>query len=259
MEPLLLSKSRINTYCLCPEKYRLTYVENILMDKTPVSMIEGSAIHHIVENSLVYGKNITNMAELASMEFWSGIKLSDTEYATEEDMEKAKVKTLAESKVFLAKIGQLDTWQMETWHEHPLVNPVTGVMDENIIIRGLSDILDHPKDNMTRVIDIKTSSKSPNMDQANRSMELTVYAYLLACQTRFDIEVPVSLLYLVRTKEPKVLWLESMRKKDDFIKLHETVLQIASAIRQGLFWKNQGMQCSWCQHEEICFGKSIAA
>ena len=117
----------------------------------------------------------------------------------------------------------------------------------------------NPKDDLTRIIDIKTTAKSPNLDQANRSMELTVYAYLLACKFGFHIEMPVSLLYLVRTKEPKVLWLESKRKRDDFIKLHEIILRIASAIRQGLFWKNQGMQCSWCQHEEICFGKSIAA
>ena len=62
MEPLLLSKSRLNTYCLCPEKYRLTYVEKIVPEKTAIPLIEGSALHHIVENCLVYGKTVPNMA-----------------------------------------------------------------------------------------------------------------------------------------------------------------------------------------------------
>lgn len=259
MQPLLLSKTRLNTYCLCPEKYRLTYVENILLDKTPVNMVEGSAIHHIVENALVYGKQIPNMAEIASDEYWKSVKLADTEYANEEELEKARIKTLAESKVFLEKIGKLDTWQIESWHEHPLVNPISGEVEESILIRGFSDILDHPQKDVTRIIDLKTTAKSPNMDQANRALELTVYAYLLACKFGFNAEFPVSLLYLVRTKEPKIVWLESIRKLDDFVKLHETILRIATAIRQGLFWKNQGMQCAWCQHEEICFGKTIAA
>ena len=259
MTPLLLSKSRLNTYCLCPEKYRLTYVENIRMEKTPVNMLEGSAIHHIVENSLVYGKNISAMAEVAADEYWSKIDIQTTEYASKEDLENARDKTLAESKIFLDQIGSLNTWQMETYFEKPLIDPVTGEADESIILRGYTDIIDQPRKKVTRVIDIKTTAKSPNMDQANRALELTVYAYLMGCNFGFHIELPVCLLYLVRTKQPKVIWLESQRSLPDFMALYQTVNRVATAIRQDLYWKNQGMHCSWCEHEDICFAKSLAA
>lgn len=258
MQTLLLSKSRLNAFCLCPEKYRLTYVENIRPERTPVNMIEGSAIHHVVENSLVYG-NIENIAEASSDEYWSNIKFQNTEYASEGELENARIKTLAESKAFLEKIGKLNTWRMETYFEHPLVNPVTGEVDDSILLRGYTDIIDKPRKDFTRVIDIKTTAKSPCMEQANRALELTVYAYLVACSLGFHIELPVSLLYLVRTKEPKVVWLESVRKMDDFISLYETIIHVAAAIRQGLFWKNHGTQCAWCQHQQICFGKPLAA
>lgn len=222
-------------------------------------MIEGSAIHHIVENTLVYGRNISKMAEVASEEYWSKINIKDTEYVSQEALEKAKDKTLAESRAFLEKIGVLNTWQMETYFEHPLVNPLSGEVDDSILLRGYTDIIDSPEKDITRLIDIKTAAKSPNLNQADRALELTVYSYLMGCAYGFHIEMPVSLLYLVRSKEPKIVWLNSIRKMPDFLYLYDTVSRVATAIRQGLFWKNQGMQCSWCQHQEICFGKPLAA
>lgn len=259
MEPLLLSKSRLNTYCLCPEKYRLTYVENIVPEKTAIPLIEGSALHHIVENCLVYGKAVPNMAEEASREYWTNIALHETEYADETALAQAQEKILDEAKAFLENIGPLNTWQMEAYFEHPLVDPLTGDVDESILLRGFADIIDQPEPEVTRIIDIKTSAKSPNQERGNRALELTVYAYLMACEFGFQIQVPVSLLYLVRSKEPKVMWLDSLRAESDFVELYGTIRHIATAIRQGLFWKNQGISCSWCQHQEICFGKSLAA
>lgn len=259
MTPLLMSKSRLNTYCLCPEKFRLTYIENIRPEKTPTAMLEGSALHHIVENTLVYGQPITQMPEVASAEFWEKVDLDATEYKDAEALANAQTRILREAKCFLAKIGKLNTYQMETYFEHPLVNPVSGEVNEDIILRGYADIIDQPEKDKIRIIDIKTAAKSPNMEQANRALELTVYAYLMGCSMGFHLEVPVSLLYLVRTREPKVVWLNAQRSIQDFMALHDTILNVANAIQQGLFWKNQGMQCSWCQYEEICFAKRMAA
>lgn len=252
--PLLLSKTKLNTYCLCPEKYRLTYVENIRPEKTPTALIEGSALHHIVENCLVYGKAISDMPEAASSEYWQEIQLEQTEYQDEKAMKSAQEKILREARCFLAKIGCLNTYQMETYFEHPLVNPVTGEVNDSIMLRGYADLIEQPERDRIRIIDIKTSAKSPNLEQANRALELTVYAYLMGCNMGFHLEVPVSLLYLVRTKEPKVIWLNAQRSLADFIQLYETIQNVANAIQQGLFWKNQGMQCSWCQHQGLCFG-----
>lgn len=222
-------------------------------------MIEGSAIHHIVENCLVYGRTISDMPEAASSEYWSSVEYSQTAYEDEEAFANAQGKILAEAKGFLSKIGELNTWQMESYFEHPLTNPLTGEVNEAILLRGYADIIDQPEKDKIRIIDIKTSAKSPNMEQANRALELTVYAYLMGCQMGFHLEVPVSLLYLVRSREPKVLWLNASRSLPDFVQLYETIQNISHAISQGLFWKNQGLQCSWCQYQEICFAKSMAA
>ena len=259
MDPLLLSKSRINTYCQCPEKFRLTYVEKILLDKTPTALIEGSALHHIVENCLVYGKTVPHMAIEASKEFWSSINLETTEYADSTAFQAAQQKILSEAIRFLDLIGELNTYQMETYFEKPLTHPITGEVDDSVILRGYADIIDTPEKDVTRIIDIKTSAKSPHVDQANRAMELTVYAYLMACTFGFQIHVPVSLLYLVRSKESKVVWLNSERSMSDFVNLYQEISNIVHAIRHGLFWKNQGIHCCWCAYQEICFAKKLAA
>lgn len=259
MEPLPLSKSRLNTYCLCPEKFRLTYIEKIVLEKTPILLIEGSALYHIVENCLVYGKTVPYMAEVASQEYWSTVQLVQTEYSDEAAFMAAQKNILQEAEGFLGMIGTLNTHQMETYFEHPLVHPLSGEVNEGILLRGYADIIDTPEKDVTRIIDIKTSARLPNSEQANRALELTVYAYLMACIFGFHIEVPVSFLYLVRAKEAKSLWLNSKRSMPDFVKLYDTVTSIAQAIRQGLFWKNQGMHCAWCQHQDLCFSKRMAA
>jgi len=259
MEPLLLSKSRLNTYCQCPEKFRLTYIEKASRNKTPVAMVEGSALHHIVENCLVYGKTVPNMAEVASQEFWEGVQLESTEYSDTADFQNAQQKILDEAIQFVDLVGDLNTHQMETYFEHPLKHPVTGAVDDSILLRGYADIIDSPATDVTRIIDIKTSAKSPHAEQANRAMELTVYAYLMACTFGFHIEIPVSLLYLIRSKEAKIVWLNSARSMPDFINAYNEISCIVHAIRSGLFWKNQGLHCGWCVHQEICFAKRLAA
>ena len=259
MEPLLLSKSRLNVYCQCPEKYRLSYVEKVVPDKTPIPLIEGLALHHIVENCLVYGTKVPDLAAEVSREFWQARSWEQTEYADETAFTKAQEQILHEATTFVAMIGELQTHEMETYMEHPLVHPQTGEVDESIILRGYADIIDTDPQGRIRVIDIKTSARSPNTEQANRAMELTVYAYLMACTFGFHIELPVSLLYLVRSRQAKVVWLDSQRSIPDFVKLHESIISISRAIRQGLFWKNQGMHCTWCVHQDICFAASLAA
>ena len=258
MEPLYLSKSRLACFCTCPQKYKLTYIDKIVPEKTPTNMVEGSAIHHIVEQAIVY-KAVPNMADVAAQEFWNKIELSSVAYESQEDFTAAQEKVLSESKRFLELIGDLNTYQLETYMEHPLVNPENGEVDESIVIRGFADLIDKPAPKTTRIIDLKTSAKSPSQDQANKSIDLDVYSYLMACQFGFECEIPVSLLYLVRAKEPKIVWLNSLRKSDDFLNVYDMIVSIASAIRQNLFWKNAGMNCGWCDHKDLCFANRMAA
>lgn len=255
MQTIFLSKTRLNTYAICPQKYKYTYVDNIV-HKTPVALIEGSALHHIVENCLVYGKVIPNLVEDVAAEYWQSVNLDDTEYADEIALEEAKNKILAEAKAFMPLIGEVNSHQMETFMEQNLVNPETGEIHEDILIRGYADLIDSPKKDMLRIIDIKTTAKTPSAENANRALELSVYAYLAACNYGFHCEFPVAFLYLVRTKTPKIVWQNSLRVLSDYINIYEMMLNVANAIRYNIYYRNVGLQCSWCVHQNICFANA---
>lgn len=106
-----------------------------------------------------------------------------------------------------------------------------------------------------RVTDTKTSKKSPAADEADRSLQLTMYA--LAVQ-QLDGQPPtkVALDYLVKLKDPKAVFLESERKPEDFTHLLRRVQQAQKAIETGLFTPAplDAWWCSkkWCGYHSSC-------
>ena len=155
MTTLRLSKSKIGTFTLCPQKYQYTYVDKIIPEKTPKAMLEGSALHHVIENTIVYGDKIAEISRVASDEFWKDIELTGTEYESPEAMKKAQDSVLKEAETFLSQIDPLNPVDMETYFEYPLFNPETGEVHENILLRGYMDLIDCTDDGIYRVIDIK--------------------------------------------------------------------------------------------------------
>lgn len=259
MSKLYLSKSRVNTYTLCAEKYRLKYVEKIEPEKKPTALLEGSALHYLIENSLVYGKDIPNIVDATSEEFWQNIRLEQTEYENAETFSKAKDNILNLAKTFIPIIGELNTYQLETYFEKPLTNPETGVINDDIIVHGYTDIIDSPQPGITRIIDIKTTGRTPNTSLANVAPELSMYAYMMAAEFGWHIKLPVSFLYLVKSKTPKVLWLNSERSLPDFMAIYRTLVNVATGIQNELFWKNYGQHCSWCQYHNLCYAQGQCA
>ncbi len=246
---LKLSKSRINTYIQCSKKYKYCYIDKIQVP-TPISMIEGSALHAIVESVLMG----TASPEQASDDFWSTVCLEETAYPDAASVETAKVSILNESNKFLSQIGQVDVYDVETYLEYPLTNIETGEIHPDIILRGFTDLMVHDGD-ATRIVDIKTSSRRPMEYQADRSFDLDVYGYLAALSMDLmpELQIPMSLLYLVRTREPKVMWLNSYRDTTDFIRLYDTVLNVAAGIQNGIFVRSQGFMCASCPYETMCY------
>ena len=240
-----LSKSRIACYTQCPMKYRLRYLDDITVPATP-AMIEGSALHAIVEAGL-RAEDISR----ASNDYWSTLSLFDTAYANDQSMEEAKVKVLGEARRFLELIGPLNVYDVETYMEGHLTNPVTGEVDFGIVLHGYADLL-IADDTGTRVVDIKTSARTPSVSAADRSIDLDVYGALFT-QTFGHNDVDADLLYLVRTREPKTLWLRSYRDPFDFQRLFETVQQVHYGITHELFWRSPSMLCASCPYCGLCF------
>lgn len=254
---LTLSKTRINTFLGCSEKYRLRYELGLRPFKRAKNLVEGSAIHQMVECGLLYRDSPpVDVLEHASKSFWESCPIDLCDYADEGEYLKAQSRCLAESKVFLEQLGPLPVTQVELKLEWPLVHPITLAEHPGINLLGYIDLLIYINRGSFCVADLKTAAKTPRAWLGRLAMELTFYAYLysqpFAHETTFS-EVSVALIHLVRTKEPKTLWDEGQRSLPDFLSLYRLCRKVAADIKAGHYWPCPGVHCGWCEYESLCF------
>ena len=255
---ITLSKSRLNAYIQCPEKYYLGYELNIRPLKANPSLVEGSALHHLVESGVLYGKHIDldELLNLASERFWESTPFETTDYLDIELYNLAQKTCLTEAKAFLDQIGTLEATAMEQYGQVQLIDPLTQKIIPEIYLQGYIDLVDVVNDSQ-RLIDIKTTSRKPQPKMAELALELTLYAYLTTYPDFNDQSV--AFLYLTRTKEPKISWDESNRTFVDYIELANLCKNIAINIIEGRYWKNPGMQCSYCDYYSLCYRQDTLA
>jgi hypothetical protein len=249
---LTLSKSRLNSYIQCPEKYRLSYDLEIRPLKSDPALVEGSCLHHLVESALMYGNHLEldSILNLASERYWGSTPIETCDYLTEENYYLAQRQCLEEARQFITQIGELETLSMEQHIAVPLTDPITMEQVTNINLQGYVDLIDMVAD-WERIIDIKTANRKPKEGMSNIALELTLYAYLNTYPKFADS--PVAYLNLIRTKEPKVLWDKSQRSVDDYIGLVDICRNIAANIIERRFWRNPGTHCGWCDYQSLCY------
>ena len=255
------SKSKLNTYLACPMKYYLHYELGMRALKTSTTLVEGSAIHHLVESGLVYGRYITDALEEASRSFWQERPFERCAYETEEEYLAAQELCLRQSRIFLDELGPLPARSMELELESCLIHPLTRQINEEISLIGYLDLLLVAQDGTPYLVDLKTVSRSPRDRMAHVALELSMYGYLYA-QPFVEMDftrISVALIYLIRTKQPKVHWDESTRSLPHFVEIFDICEKVADLIDQRCFWKNPGMHCSWCDQQSLCYADETSA
>lgn len=255
---ITLSKTRINTYLGCSEKYRLHYELGLRPLRRAKSLVEGSAIHHLVQCGLLYRDSPpVDVLEQASTCFWSENPIELCNYEKESDYELAQNKCLSDSMHFLDQLGPLPVSEVELKLDSPLIHPITLAEHPEINLLGYIDLLiDTNHKGSFCVADLKTAAKTPRDGLGRLAMELTFYAYLFnqpfTPETSFT-DIPVALIHLVRTKEPKVIWDEGRRSLPDFLELYRLCRKVAADIKANHFWPCPGVACNWCEYESLCF------
>lgn len=249
---LTLSKSKLNAYIQCPEKYRLAYELEIRPLKSDPALVEGSCLHHLVESALLYQRHLEleSILNLASERFWESAPIETCDYLTIENYHLAQKQCLEEARQFLTQIGELDCLSMEHHIAVPLTDPITMEQVSDINLQGYVDLIDVVA-NRERIIDIKTAGRKPKDGMSAIALELTLYAYLHTYPKFADC--PVAYLNLIRTKEPKISWDGSQRTIDDYVELIGICKNVAANIRERRFWRNPGTHCSWCDYQSLCY------
>ena len=262
---LYLSKSRMARYTTCPRSYRLAYQLGIKPVKTPVELLIGKSTHKLIAESFL-ARSINVIPNLVKTldDFWAG---EMQEPATRVEVEKAKRESGSYAVLFINEVD-LTPLAIEREFSIPIVNYENGdVLPVPLV--GIVDLVDRPNGSssspqggMPRALEIKTRGRKADDLQPKVSLELTCYAYWIRHQLlselgeeAHDDKIPVGYLNIIKTKTPSIQKQEGFRATRDFIELFETAKAVYENIMKGMFYRNPGTHCGWCDYAPVCAGK----
>lgn len=140
-------------------------------------------------------------------------------------------------------------------------------------LSGMVDLIEHKKsgkgNKILRILDYKTTSKQPNLQQLRLDIQFTVYIYA-SLQKEFwvgydDVEgMPngEELYEKYATMDRRAVWYHLMGNKEinagsrddtDFMRLYRLVLEIEKAMEREVFVPSiNGDSCTFCPFTEVC-------
>lgn len=233
-----LSYSRLSKYLLCPEQYRLYYVENWRPRIPSASLVFGQIIHQAL--AVLFQRQGDPVKFFQTI--WEQVKKIDLNYNQRESWEKLNTigpillgKFVQEE---FPKLGQVQG--IEQPFELTITNlvlPFVGVVDLKAELEG-----------RPTVIDFKTSASSYDTHEVLLSDQLT--AYQLAAPEAQQL----ALCVFVKNKKPKIEWHIAKRNGRQLTEFLAKAGLISGDIRQNRFYKRPGRRCGWCDYLPICLG-----
>jgi CRISPR/Cas system-associated exonuclease Cas4 (RecB family) len=231
-----LSHSRINRYLLCPEQYRLYYVEGLRPRLYSASLVFGQAVHQALAMFFRTGAEPAN----SFVALWKEAGEVELRYGQRESWERLNDTGQALLRKFVAdelpRIGKVSgTEKAFELGITEIETPFVGVID---LVAEL--------DGKRTVVDFKTSGSTYAEHEVRLSDQLTAYQLAEPEAER------MALCVLVKTKEPKIEWHVSERNADDLMDYLAKAGYVARQISAGRFYKRPGMWCAWCDFLPVC-------
>lgn len=257
------SQSKLGMFTRCGMQYKFRYIDGLRIPPG-VALIVGTATHKAVEydltNKIQSGEllpleAVQDLAALAFKANWnaSEVKVDEDELAEAGSM--AKVKGAASDKA--VRLASLHHRKVA-----PSISPVHIERYFRLELKGYPFDLDGFMDvqEPDAVRDTKTTGKSPSKDEADNSMQLTMYG--LAFRS-LEGRNPAKLIldYLVDKKEPQEVTQTSERSDEDYRRLVMRAERAHEAIDKGVFIptdpSNWVCSAKWCGYwESVCpFGR----
>ncbi len=231
-----LSHSRVNRYLLCPEQYRLYYVENLRPRHPAASLVFGQILHQ----ALAHFFRTTEDPVLFFQKTWDDARPLELTYGARESWEKL----LATGQALLEKFVREEVPRITSIRaiEQPFELTITSL---DLPFVGVIDLVAEV-DGKATVVDFKTASTAYEDHEVALADQLT--AYSLA-----EPEVErVALWVLVKTKEPRIAWYLSRRGPEHLVEYLRKAELVAREITAGHFYKRPGRWCSWCDFLPVC-------
>lgn len=233
-----LSHSRLNRYLLCPEQYRLYYVENLRPIRPPANLVFGQIVH----KAMAYLFKAEGDPVVNFLFNWSEVRDSNLSYGPKESWEKLKETGQGLIAKFVAdelhRFGEIESVELDfRLTVTSLDLPFVGIIDL------VSEVNGKPT-----VVDFKTSASAYQNYEVMLSDQLTAYQFAVPGAEQ------AALCVLVKTKEPKIEWHFSRRGGEHLTEYLSKAEYLAQQILSMRFYKRPGKWCSWCDFLPVCIG-----
>ena len=278
-EKIILSFSKISTYMQCGIKYELKYAKGIEVPTSPFKLL-GRSIHKTIEN--LYSikekqdelkiQDIKDIALETVKQQYEEIKnapapgllidnnLEEKEVITR--IEKSVVKMAAQ--YFDARVKKTTPLMIEQEFFLSLKDEAPkycvdydGSLDDVYVI-GYIDLVDSSEN----IIDLKTSTRKPQLDIADKSDQLTIYTLGYVIETGM-FPSKVTLDYIIHDwlnspdKIPLIMTLSSQRTKKDIQKFLDKLIRVIKGIKSGVFLPPDpnSWACTRCAYKYLGYCK----
>jgi putative RecB family exonuclease len=245
-----ISLSKVQTYLLCPLKYRFQYVDKIPKPWRASALAFGTSVHAAIEwfhRERIAGR--TPDAEAVQNIFaadWYAQNLEPLVFKEKESSEGLADMGRKMLQIYVQQVlGEPVPIAVEESFEVDLADPITGELFD-LKLRGRIDLLEKGE----LLVDVKTAGRAFDCRGLERHLQLSVYAlssYLLRHRIpklRLDV--------LLKTKTPRFERMETARTVEDLAWTAHLIRGVAGSIASGQFHPNPGWICGECEYFAHC-------
>jgi len=248
------SVSQLVCYLQCPLQYYYQYVKGLAWKTTPSAVAFGACIHNTVEKvnrGLMEGKPISSTDATSKFinDWTENIQTDGISWKTPEESADMLVKGQELIELYCDEVKASRPTEVELQFRLPIIDPSTGLfIDSRDLVGKLDAIFDDDT-----VVEIKTTYRSPAQQETDINLQLTLYSWAYR-MLYGKPEKGIKVVNLVKTKEPKVITVETRRVEREHSWLIATIAQVLRGIDLKLFYPNPigGFGCFNCQYQAYC-------
>lgn len=239
------SFSALNTFKICPLKYKYQNVDKIKAKKSPEAIF-GTLMHDTMK--FIHSGSFTNPSLKEALNHFSTHWNPDVfDDETKERIAFAQGIKIIQEYYRINDPSNVKIIDLESRFTIELEEAETG---KKHLVSGFIDRIDKTDDGF-EIIDYKTSKKMPPQKNVDENLQLLIY--LMAFISRYPKsekninKIKLSLYFLFHGAK-----LSSTKSKDQLLEGKKDIIKSINDIESSDFPAIVGPLCGWCEYQKIC-------
>lgn len=230
-----MSFSGLQSYLMCPQKFRYSYIDKVEPEFVPLSLAFGSAVHLALEAS--------SRAELAG----DTLPVTAIESVMRNGLSDKRINLEGQSIDGLVSCGGALITEAAAMPSGTVIGIEQEVeigVTKDFAIIGKIDLLTE-ETGQTIITDYKTAKKKPSQSDVDSNLQLTTYS----------IAYPDSkqrIRALIKSNKPHCCDVMTTRTDEQRARVLKMFTGVKDAIESGAFYPHESWACTGCQYYKRC-------